>query len=442
MKPIIKFYTEFLNDLGLRIADDGLVTDPAGNPVLVSIKRGAEKKIQKLPLCLPTQQALEKDSGTVVYFHPACEGLDAGQSEVFNATLKLVNAMTYASIVATVNALMHAAADTERHSSLKQPVMELVSQLPDVSQGTLASWISLSKKLTVSGDMALLNYHMERDQSIEGIKYGRVARFRTKVLESENLYTPKGMSQIAERAIRKAIQLVVGEPVVDVGSNAQTAPYFTALAKCYHQVMQRVSRVASILGVIEVGYQGNWSANIDNLHDWYRGDATRAGTGLYIQLDGNIGESVVRRQASQAAHVAQPVAPPARPDNTMQIPPPAPPVVPPPIQHQMYQQPMMPQVIPQEPQRTPGVMSIPTAMRSGLGQYQPSYGQPNNPGMWFDDRTGQWRPRSVTAVPPQPTPWYGQPQPQVGGYQQAAPQGYPQQPTLVGYDINGNPVYR
>ena len=432
MKPILKFYKSFLQDLGLIVEKDGAVlikpsVDDEAVPVTVRIKFG--DKYTKLPLYLPTQELLTSDTGDKAFFHPAGESCARGQSEIFNAILKLATVQMHRGLMITIDSLLELAAAKDKHgkSDVTVACLELITELGDVSPATVKSWKKLVNKTTgFSGSKPTLTMFVGRNKTINGNTYARTAGVKVPLLSRDDLYGEK-MSKTAEGIIRRSFELVIGEEPSVNGSNSPTAPYFMSLAKTYHQVMTTIATTARILGPhmkAPVEFDGRWIKSLDKVHDWYRND-------FYCQLDGNVGLGKNTEENAPPRESAGSVSrPPQQHIPPEQIAPQAIPQVAPPPQERSGD---IPVFRPPQGAALPSPLSYgaPMPPAAGYGQNQ---GQAN---MYFDHRTQQFRPRGGDAPQPQyqqpqyqqqPPQGYQQPQ-----YQQQPPQGYQQPPQQSGY---------
>lgn len=460
-EPIIQFYKKFLTDLGLECGEDGgvwaVLTDPktgetTTEAVKISLTRDGD--IYKLPLYLPLKEARETDDGTKVFFHPACEGLHRGQSEVLNATLMLVNQRVFSAFALTVESLLKAAANTEEHKTYNTYVMKKIRELPDVNATTLNGFRTMFKNCTRwSGPRPLLTVWLAKDGKIDGVPCMRTSGLTLHVLKSDNLYVDKpkgpGLSAASKAILKKAMEMVIGEspnfqPIVN-GSNSPTAPYFTALAKTFHQAMVNIDEIARILGPLmmrDLNYDGGWHKSLGKLHDWYRNGS------YYIQLNGNVGEVSKRGKHNEEDEAVvettrTSTAPPRqqeqhRVDNTppwedpkpeastpavvhtevavkdtkgvssfeipqgIQLPPPLTnisqtPYVPQQFQQQQVYYDQFGQPVNMFPPQP--VVQQPVYIQQGLPQQ--GFVQQGQPEMWWDSRMGVWKPKGTPAQPQQ-----------------------------------------
>lgn len=464
MKPILEFYRSVLEDLGCVVNDAGQVLYPAEEgklvPLEITVRRN--RKSTKMPLWLPMQELLDNDDGKKVYFHPACESVFRGQSEVLNAVLQLANVRLYKTSVQVIESLLTLAADSKKANDASQALLEYaLMQLPEVSSTTLDRWRKMivgDATTGASGKRPVCKLQLSRLDP-KGKREVRGCNFSVPLVEND--YYGYKLSKIANLAITKAMEITYGDVPVEVESRAAVAPYFTALMECFHRVMKHIMKLAKLLKpymATPVEYDGSWAADLDELGDWYNND-------LYVQLEGNIGQGGEEGPSGGSDTIRPPAvnAPPAAthaasaPAQTAPAPSPTPSkqedddngYFKPPT----YQTPQAPQHYNPYPPQAYSPPPPPAAPQPG--GYPPNYGypqqqQPAASGYW-DPRTGEWRAGPVGAPPPQqPMP------PQYAGYpnqgypQQGYPQppaqygGYPQQPgqpRIIGTDPYGRPMY-
>lgn len=325
--PIIEFYRQFLSDLDCTVDKHGQIFQVAGQekaPLKVDIKR--RNKRVTLPVYLPLKRLMdEEDTGDKVYFHPACESIFRGQSEILTLIVKLVNIKLDISVFTIASSIMALAHNTDAHSSVDQDTMEeILSHMPTVSKATLQAFLTAKRNKLTSGrgKYPLVTLKLARTDKRSTV-HTRTATFNSPFLEDENLYGIK-FSNTAKLAVRKAMELTLGELPVVKNSDANTAPYFTALVSCFHEVMTNLKAVMVYLEghmVRDVNYAGDWRRDLGKLGKWYKDK-------FFIQLEGNMGsgkdvtpgEEPVKEEAPKVGYNA-PHQEPARP--THQTPAPA-----------------------------------------------------------------------------------------------------------------------
>ena len=442
MKPIIAFYKKFLEDVGLEILDTGDIMIKSGmddelTPLKVTIKResgtGDTLISRAMSMYLPINELMEREEDfSHGYFHPACESNFRGQSEVFNKSVQLAGLTYYRYVVSTIDALLVVASNKSEHAKLPLELMEVVSELPDVSASTVNSWRKLVKSCgNITGKQAMVKLQPAREGEIGGVRYARTCKVTAPILDSGDLYGV-AMSQTAKLCITKAFNLVLGE-LPYCGSNSPTAPYFLSFAQAYNDAMSQVKEVAKVLsGHIQDSYEfkGGWSTSLAKVHDWYKMD-------FYHQLEGNIGAG--KDIAAKPSSVSVSLEPlqmntgiPMEPVNS------GPPAA---VAHtQQVTSPVTPAPTPVAP-TTNGVptFKLPTAMPAQNMQMPP---QQYHPPQQMAPQQQYHPPQQMAPQPQQYPQQQGYPQPQQYPQQQGYPQqqypqqqGYPQQqyPQQQGY---------
>jgi len=423
MKPIVQFYKELLTDLGVTVDKDGALLIPAGEEgkfkrLTVNVK-GSDNKRRNLPMYLPTDENIHRDEdGTRILFHPACESPLRGNSEVLNKIITMVNLKLYASSMGVVDQLIRVASDAKAQKSVPYQTIELITSIPAPTKGVIGHWERLAK--TIDGRRrTTYSLKLLRNTEIAGVRYTRVARIHSPLLESDDLYGVK-MSKVAMDVIKRAFDAVAGTDPIEKGSMSPTAPGFTAVMEAYNEFMVRVSKASKALGKADKSgfkYSGRWARKLNKLHDWYMND-------FYVQYPGNIGTGKLGNEAEEQQSKPEPditiVEDTTAPEPVVQVEEDAPEgvktfkVPSAPVQQSMPQQPA-PAAYP-----PPGHPPAPVyGQPQGYPPQQPQ-GYPQQQQMYRDPRTGQMMPKGNATPTPSP---YPPQQPQ--GY---PPQGYPQQP--------------
>ena len=410
-KPILDFYQQFLADIGVSVGEDAQLfidaPDDEKIPFTIIAKRKGQKK--KLAVYIPTRKhMLEPEEGKRLYWHPACESSQRGQSVIHNKTMSIAGLRIYRALVLAVDTLLSVAGTPELHKKLNHTAMEYISQLPTVSEATVKSWRKLLKNTdSTNGNRAVIKIRSDRDIEIGGLQFNRVCKVYSPLIASHDLFGVN-MSKSAEVCIRKAFDIVLGEDdfkEIVIGSNNPTAPYFQSFAKTYHHVMSNIRDINvafSDYTIDKVPYSGKWERSLVKLHDWYKDD-------FFVQLDLNVGASYADPNVVDAPEPPQHAAVGSLP-----------------------QPPMQPSV---------PVEETPAPTTSNETNINPVTGKPV-------ESVGSYKvaPQTQPQYPPQP-PQYQPPPPQYGGqpqYQQPPPQygGQPQYTQQPPPQYGGQPQYQ
>lgn len=288
MNKLTKHYAGLLTSAGCVIADDGVISraTPDGKVEAITIPVDGVKKI----LVLPTKHVLKNaDMDQCVAFHPACENIYNGQSEVINYLTHLLASKLFMQTQYAVIALLDLCVkqgSTDNATSLPLPLEQLITTLVDVPNNTLASLSKVMKATSgVGGKAITLNLHLSRNTALNGTKHKRVCKLKTPIISSN---TPLFGTKIPKKqatAIAEAYNIVFPE-IKAVGSDVATAPYFDALVRMYHVMAEHVNDICSVLGKKHRGQltmmDTSWFAEQSEMGSMYK---------KYIsyQLPGNVG---------------------------------------------------------------------------------------------------------------------------------------------------------
>lgn len=283
---LLDLYTQILEDVGLTVNEDGEVLDGKSKPLKITFEG------TKRPLVMPNEKQLKRtDSHAVLYFHPACESLYRGRSEVLNALAIMMAGRIHFAALMVTTAVLEFGADKDAHKKAPQRKAEILFKLPTISKPTMASWKALMPTLTLPGEQGkrpLMRLNLTRSIEMDdGTKYKRGCLINFPILEEEDSYNPD-LTNVAKEAIHNALELTLGAESYFVGSNANTAPYLDALLRCYNEVMSHIHDIAERVAPYLVGgkeippYKGDWVDGLKQLGELYKRD-------LNMSLDGNQG---------------------------------------------------------------------------------------------------------------------------------------------------------
>jgi len=410
MKKLEKHYRSVLSDCGNLVEDNGTVLTMLENvntgklkPRKVRVARSTdqgEKGWRSLPLVIPTSGLLaEEDQSKMVFFHPACEELLRGQSEVLNAMVKMVSERLFLSSTSLIAAIISNANETD----LPQSAAEVIAQVPIVSDKTVSDHAKFMSGITgFASPRPAVRIKFKRNGNDDGKTYTHKCTIDFPPMLND--FYGRKLTKAAKAAILKAYELVCGTGEYTAYSEGGQAPYYRTLLTAYHEAMTRINTVSKALKHIGhpvlCEFNGKWLKELAKLGTWYKSE-------LFIQLEGNRG--LGGSQTEETASVAQPIKTVAPQRNVPVAPTPVPQAPPapapaasagswyPPVQTQQQQQPQ--QVYPPQ---------------GSYPQTQPQQGYP---------------PQGSYPQPQYPQQGYSQPPPQQSQYpQQGYNQSPPQQP--------------
>lgn len=256
MNKLTRLYQGVLESMGCVVAEDGYVFIPGATgeePVPFMVNEGGKDK----HLALPTKAVLRAGEwDTTVAFHPGCESIAKGQSEVLNAVLDRASIYAYTQVQTTVITILGLAQDKSKHGKMNLKQMKIIGELEGVSNTTMKYLQAIINKGTgIYGARPLLKIHLGRGKEVDGVKYSRSCTLVTPILdEPDPIYGIKASTK-SQEAVRRAYELAFPE-VKAIGSNAKDAPYFNAMLEMYINIARHLNEIRSALGK----YAGNMIA--------------------------------------------------------------------------------------------------------------------------------------------------------------------------------------
>ena len=248
MSELIKYYKELLIAVGCVINDEDKIFYVAPNSkeeVLLTPKINGHRKT----LVLPTQEILRNGNWEeIVAFHPFCESILLGQSEILNLYTLFVADKIYSTTQGLLASIITLALDPKAQKKLSMDQVAIINKfdITDAVQ-TLAKAVA-DKCTSTTGKHPLLSIRLDRGGELNHEKFSRTCKLITHVINTEN---PCGVTSggIGTRATLKALYEYILPTKLHVGSNSTVAPYFTALLECFYQAAIHLNIITESLGV-------------------------------------------------------------------------------------------------------------------------------------------------------------------------------------------------
>lgn len=260
MNALTKFYIEVLNSVHCAVISDGIIYQlkpdtvltsnwqPATDDVPLKIEIDGIRKIAVVPIHKILKTG---DWDKIIAFHPACESIFAGQSEVLNALTKLAASRLHFTIQQIAVHIIQLALDKGQHGKLNLHQLDLLNSLPAVTDAAKKYFISVAGRNTgISGKYPLLTLRLDRAGIIDELVYNRICTLTSPLLDgpdpmcgiSENSHSHKSQQTI------RAIYDYIFPKRRTYGSNSNDTPYLLALLDCYYNVSYHLNHLISILG--------------------------------------------------------------------------------------------------------------------------------------------------------------------------------------------------
>jgi hypothetical protein len=245
MNKLTELYSSIITSTGFSVTNDHHIVSTDNEPVTL-IYKGSERS-----LILPTKEAMTtKDWTKVIAFHPGCESIVSGQSEVLNMLTVMVGKRLCSTMVNIFAAIISLSENKTVHGTLKLSTREIITRFEPVDKTTLKLSVDLIKRNTgISGKVPFLSINYKRGEVIGDVNYSRTCHLEKRVLQ--NAKTLCGITPTSEksnRIVREVLDFIFPEVLV-YGSNSSTMPYFIALLELYYNTAKHLNTIRIDLGV-------------------------------------------------------------------------------------------------------------------------------------------------------------------------------------------------
>lgn len=237
MQQLLDFYSAFSASLGVSYDENGMgciTTSGKKTPVTLENKR----------LVLPTSAHLKASNWeSVVAFHPLCESVVRGESEVFGFIRERVLRKINTAALILISELTMLASDADGMANLTDNQMKILASLGKLDARSAEDLAEIYRKSAAKGNGSLINIYVRRDDKVGDKRFRRVAVTSFPLLDALDKTTVHGVQlrQADRRFLRSLLTCIL--PNCDIedqyskGSNADIAPYFDVLVNSYKAVM-------------------------------------------------------------------------------------------------------------------------------------------------------------------------------------------------------------
>jgi len=241
-QDLVNLYKAILGSLSCVISDDmvSLAADGDISPVRVGDKR----------MVIPTPDVLRVlASNPWIAFHPISESIVRGESPVLKRLRTLVNWRLTTAIYKVVFGILDTAADTSRHSALAPSLTQILSDLGDIDDKTIANVTRTFAAMNPVGEYRMINIFLRRGGELKGTAQRRTAMV-TFPFVTEHMAVPDykvcGIDWRKKDvvAMRKLMALILPDVDYNAGSNSDIAPYFDALMKAFVNVATALNSIS------------------------------------------------------------------------------------------------------------------------------------------------------------------------------------------------------
>jgi hypothetical protein len=253
--------TSIVESFGCTVDGSAVLVPGENKPVKIKIDT-LNGKIEK-DLVLPTKDRLkDNDWEEVVAFHPACENVTAGQSEIIKFLIRYVKSSMIERSLLLIGELLKLEASKDKK---KSTYAKYLSKFPDVNATTIKSFEIFKKGLAEKGTTdTLVKIFIDRKDYIEGEQFMRVLTFDSPIFQDDSddavLLGVKLLTKTAKKAICALFTDLYFGGITQRGSNADT-PYLDVLlrfwiefAKKYNSIVKMIQK-DSPLELIDVSFE-------------------------------------------------------------------------------------------------------------------------------------------------------------------------------------------
>ena len=249
MTPLVTYYQQLLESVGCIISDTGTVLiqpDLNKPPVPVTVKVDKKEKT----LVLPTKALLrDGDWSQLVAFHPACERILSGQSEVLNAFTHLAARKLHDTVQLAVASISELGLNKAVHGKLSLAQKELLISCDGIDATVAKLLIDIAKRNTgIVGKHPLLSLRLEHGGEIDDEVFSRTCHLMTHVINGKDNFCGVTSSSIKAKRIVKNLYEYVFPTTRVTGSNSKDTPYLFALLDCYYITAKHLNGIRHTLG--------------------------------------------------------------------------------------------------------------------------------------------------------------------------------------------------
>lgn len=269
---------------------DGHMVLKPGTDVPVKIKVLDDGTSKEKILVLPTQLLLkENDWSELVGFHPACESIISGQSEVLNFLIRYTKAFMIERSMVMARELFRL---TASKTKTKGTFAKYLSKIDGVDAKCASDFRRLEETLGKSGGVRasdLVKITMARRDYLDGTQYQRICKFSSPLHEENDDDVVLFGCRISSKSRKMGIVNLLNDLLLggeaQFGSNGD-APYFESLMELLVEFSKKYNAVLSTMAddteLKEIDL--SWVSALEKL-PMYRSTVT--------PLEGNIGISTI-----------------------------------------------------------------------------------------------------------------------------------------------------
>lgn len=230
---LLTFYQHVLNMLNVHVEEDDALTGSAGQPLLIDDRR----------VYLPTNAVLKSLTQDMVGFHPLCENVFEGMSDIVVMLRKLAMCRLSDVVLMSVYSLLKLAVDKAAQATLSASQVEVIAKLADTDEKLIDSIEKLSEHIDVDTPNRIINLalrHSPLDSGADAPKNGRSCHVTSPLWDELERTTDATVFGVKFRkkdipVLKEALKIVL--PHIDettkysTDSSSPVAPYFVTFLK-------------------------------------------------------------------------------------------------------------------------------------------------------------------------------------------------------------------
>lgn len=292
----VDFLCNILESLGCEVDGSSVLIPGTDEPVKVKV-RDNKGEYTECDLVIPTRDRLQaNDWSKVVAFHPACENITSGESEVFRFLTRYVKTAIIERSLLLAKSLLQLEASKDKKRST---YAKFLSKFPGIDKNSAAELdrflAHLAKENRVT---SLLGIAYERNGKLISdpkTAYSRVLNYYSTLVEETNddavILGYKFRSKAQKNGIRELLLKLLMGGQLQRGSNGD-APYFEVLMGLWVEFAEHWNEIAKIiekdikLEPIDVSFKDA----MEKLHA-YRS--------RIVALPGNTGDQILKRPSDE-----------------------------------------------------------------------------------------------------------------------------------------------
>lgn len=243
----IEFLEKVVVSFGCTIDGSTVISPDGTTPVTLNIGTADKEKI--VELVLPTKDRLSKNEwDEVIAFHPACENVTAGQSDIVKFLIRYIRSSIVERSLLLAGELFKLEASKDKK---KSTYAKYLSKFPGVDKNTASDFNKVLTTNAKNGEIkTLAKLFVDRKDYIDGELFMRVLAFDSTVfsdtIDDAIFLGTKVRSKAQKVAIRSVLTDIMFGGDVMRGSNAET-PYVDVLLNFWVEFCKKYNSIVKMI---------------------------------------------------------------------------------------------------------------------------------------------------------------------------------------------------